>query len=724
MLELTRLVHTAAWGLTRNLSTSQRLVVHCRQQRRTLGSVEPMSASVSWPLPHRRALAHGRSQAAWCAGLLGGVLAGVGVGDHVLMTASGDAASLADSVVWSWRPGGGTVADPRVPGLLWSAPGSMGVSELAGRWERGADLSGVTSVTGPWGVVLWDPGAAEFVVAVDSLGIQPLFWARTAAGGVVVSASLAAVTDEPGVDDSLDVEGVLITSLFMLQAPSVAERTSFASIRRIPAGHAARIGLHGRVRVVRYWDPWTLPETDESMSLAQCVGLLRDRIDTAISRAIGDSVAVGAHVSGGLHSTAVACRAHQQLRQAGRGGLIAGYSWSPTDALVPRLRDDERDRIDAAARADGFPVRYRDAGESDGGFSTLDPDRYPWTIVTDETTVMVKAASDGVQVMLNGFGGDEAASFKGNQVRAQRARRGQFDRIAWQAQQAAAHTGATPGHQAAAVLRDLAGGLLDLLPTSAQRAARPLRHRRLRRHDRHADALLRADFPAAADARLERLERDQAARTPREVMITKLTAGYLQERINSWYQVGQLHQLHYRYPLLDLDVVTAAVAMPDHAFTCPRLEPPRLPACHRRLDPTGNHLATDQRRSRLLRSPHPQPTTPAPPTRPATRGTHHRHLESHRPTPTTQPPPHPHQPQPRRPEPTRHPRRPNRTPQAPAQADHCHTQQPAHTPTDPRRSTPPATLPVRTGSICLRAHCRRERQPPTPTRANRHQTEP
>ena len=644
------------------------------------------------------------------------------MGDHVLMTASGDAVSLADSVVWSWRPGGGTVADPRVPGLLWSAPGSVGVSAFGARWGGWVDLSGLASLTGPWGVVLWDPGAAEFVVAVDPLGVQPLFWARTASGGVVVSASLAAVADEPGVDDSLDVEGVLITSLFMLQAPSVAERTSFASIRRIPAGHAARIGLHGRVRVVRYWDPWTLPETDESMSLAQCVGLLRTRIDTAISRAIGDSVAVGAHVSGGLDSTAVACRAHQQLRQAGRGGLIAGYSWSPTDALVPRLRDDERDRIDAAARADGFPVRYRDAGESDGGFSTLDPDRYPWTIVTDETTVMVKAASDGVQVMLNGFGGDEAASFKGNQVRAQRARRGQFDRIAWQAQQAAAHTGATPGRQAAAVLRDLAGGLLDLLPTSAQRAARPLRHRRLRRHDRHADALLRADFPAAADARLERLERDQAARTPREVMITKLTAGYLQERINSWYQVGQLHQLHYRYPLLDLDVVTAAVAMPDHAFTfhgwnrpayrlatadwtppaitwLPTKDDPAYFAA-RTLNPRPRRRQRDRQLEELIADTWKAIAPPRQRNHPRNR---------HRPPPTGNR--------------TRHPRRPNRTPQAPAQADHCHTQQPAHTPTGPCRSTPTATHPVRTGSNCLRANCRRERQPSTPTRANRHQGE-
>lgn len=482
------------------------------------------------------------------------------------MATSGQRSAPAETAVWSWRPGSGGVVDPQVPRLVWAAPGSIGVSDLARRWERGADLSGLASLTGPWGVVLWDPRAAVFVVAVDPLGVQPLFWARTAAGGVIVSARLAVLADHRDVDASLDVEGVLITSLFMLQAPSVADRTSFASIRRIPGGHVGRIEADGQVCTGRYWDARSLPETNPTLSLTGCAALLRDRIDTGISRAIGASDAVGAHVSGGLDSTAVACRAHQQLRDVGRGGLIAGYSWSPVDDLVPRLPDDERDRIDDAARVHGFPVRYRTVGDADGGFSSLDPDRYPWSIITDETTVMVKAAGDGVQVMLSGFGGDEAASFKGTHVRAEWARRGQFDRLARQAWQAAALTGAPLTRRAAEMVRALGGALSDLLPASAGPAARPIRNRRHRNHDRRADALLRANFPAAADARRERLERAQAARTPREVMITNLTAGYLQERINSWYQVGQLHHLEYRYPLLDLDVVSAAVAMPAHAF--------------------------------------------------------------------------------------------------------------------------------------------------------------
>lgn len=476
---------------------------------------------------------------------------------------------LSQADVWvSPAPGSPPQADgPNVPRVAWVARGSLGATEVAEVWQRRGQLSDLTGVSGPWGVVLWDPGAREFVVATDPLGIQPLFWARTASGRIAVSSRLAALADRDDVDDSLDDEGVVISSIFHLWSECVADRTSFASIRRIPWGRALRITADAKVTTVKYWDEYSLPETDESLTLAECASELQERVDAAITRSLADGTAVGAHVSGGLDSSAVACRANQLLRADGRGGLVAGYSWSPDESSMARVVGDERVLVDAISAAEGFPVRLIGTHDPDGGFGELDPDRYPWTILTREAHILPKAAIDGVRVMLSGFGGDEAASFRGGgKVTAEYARAGRVDLIAGHAWAAGRIAGVPAARRLPHTVKAVVGGVGATLPGGLAAWRHPITEKRSRRRTTDVAAALRSDFPAAAAAYVERIERMAAARTHREVMLNRLTEGYLQERINSWYQRGRRFGVDYRYPLLDLDVVTAAVGMPGEAF--------------------------------------------------------------------------------------------------------------------------------------------------------------
>jgi asparagine synthase (glutamine-hydrolysing) len=452
------------------------------------------------------------------------------------------------------------------PRVVWAAGGSLGVAEVANGWQRRGQLSDLTGVSGPWGVVLWDAGAHEFVVATDPLGIQPLFWARTASGRIAVSSRLAALADRDDVDDSLDDEGVVISSFFHLWSECVADRTSFASISRIPWGRALRITADAKVTTVKYWNEHSLPETDNSLTLAECAIELRDRIDAAISRNLADATALGAHVSGGLDSSAVACRANQLLRAAGGDGLLAGYSWSPDDASLARVAGDERALLDAITAAEGFPVRLIGKGDPDGGFGGLDLDRYPWTITTREAHILPKAADDGVYVMLSGHGGDEAASFRGGKVAAEYARVGRFDLIARHSWAAGRIAGVPAARRLPRTVKAVVGAVGATLPGGPEAWTHPITEKHARRRTADVAAALRSEFPAAAAAYVERIERMASARTHREVMINRLTEGYLQERVNSWYQRGQLFAVDYRYPLLDLDVVTAAVGMPGVAF--------------------------------------------------------------------------------------------------------------------------------------------------------------
>lgn len=462
---------------------------------------------------------------------------------------------------------GGFGADEVGPRVVWVARGSLGVAEVATHWQRRRQLSDLTGVSGPWGVVLWDPGAREFVVATDPLGIQPLFWARTASGRIAVSSRLAALADRDDVDDSLDDEGVVISSIFHFWSECVADRTSFASIRRIPWGRGLRLTADAKVSLVKYWDECSLPETDNSLTLAECATELRDRIDAAITRNLADGTAIGAHVSGGLDSSAVACRANQLLRAAGGDGLVAGYSWSPDDASLGRVAGDERALVDAISAAEGFPVRMIGSDDPDGGFGELDPDRYPWTIITREAHILPKAVDDGVQVMLSGFGGDEAASFRGGgKVTGDYARAGRIDLIARHAWAAGRIAGVPATRRLPQTVKAVVGGFGATLPGGLAAWTHPIAEKRTRQRTAEVAAAMRSDFPAASAAYVERIERMASARTHREVMINRLTEGYLQARINSWYQRGQLFAVDYRYPLVDLDVVAAAVGMPGVAF--------------------------------------------------------------------------------------------------------------------------------------------------------------
>ncbi len=80
------------------------------------------------------------------------------------------------------------------------------------------------------------------------------------------------------------------------------------------------------------------------------------------------------------------------------------------------------------------------------------------------------------------------------------------------------------------------------------------------------DRELRAVSPLAADTRLERNRTFNQARDHHEFQLALLTGGHLQRRCEGWYQTGRLFDISYRYPLLDLDVVTAALRLPWWAF--------------------------------------------------------------------------------------------------------------------------------------------------------------
>lgn len=450
-------------------------------------------------------------------------------------------------------------SDPdRRPRLLWGAPGSLFLDEVEGAWIQRAATADLGHVTGPWGVVLWDPVGARYVVASDPVGVQPLFCARTSGGRVAVASHLAALVDRPDVDDTLDEEGTLL-DLLHASTPEVAHRTPFAAVRRVPWGCALEIDTAGTWRPVRYWDPRNLPGPDRSLTLEDCALLLRERIDTAVARLLPvDGAGVGAHVSSGLDCTALACRANQLLTTRGVT-LVAGYSWAPGEQQVPRRMHDERNLIDEVVAQEGFAVRTVADEGAGRWFDDLDPARYPQSTHLRERHILPVAHADGVTTMLSGWGGDELASFNGRAVITHLVRTGRLPSV-WRHTSERVRVRATGPVRRGTVARGFAGELRSSLrPTRGPFAPAP------RRLPANLDALA-AISPLAAEAARRRHAEIVAATDHHAYQLALFTNGHLQHRCGWWYQTGRLWGIDYRYPLLDLDVVTAALRLPWWAY--------------------------------------------------------------------------------------------------------------------------------------------------------------
>lgn len=446
---------------------------------------------------------------------------------------------------------------------MWAADGSLAVDAVAQGWTRGR-LSALRRVAGPWAVAVWDPDSHETLLVADPMGLLPLFWASTAEGILVADSWLARLVDRHDVDEALDYEGILLDQGGgFLRGPSVAHRTGFVAVSRVPGGRALRIRPDGSTRLETYWNPRDLPGPDESLTLTDCAELLRERVDAGVRRLTPYDVPVGSHVSGGLDCTTVACVANRVLGEAG-SGLVAGYSWAPGVDVVPRFPGDERGLLADVQREQGFPVHTVDS-EADGEwFWNLDPVRYPDANHARECLVLSQARAGGVRVLLSGWGGDELASFNGRGVMPSLMHRGNLG-TAWRE---FSHLAAVSSSRPLSLPHRLRRFASVSMSTSPRLRAL-LRSRgqsgRVAKADEVAEAL-RAFSPLAADLQADTARAFANVRDHREHQLLLLELGHLQRRIAWWYQTGLLMGVDYRYPLLDLGVVAAALRLPWWAY--------------------------------------------------------------------------------------------------------------------------------------------------------------
>ena len=181
-----------------------------------------------------------------------------------------------------------------------------GETIVAGYHHWGPDV--LTRLRGMFAFTIWDTVTGELFCARDPFGIKPLFVA-TGPGGTVLGSEkkcLMALADRLGIDTEIDVRAVQhYTVLQYVPEPE----TLNVGVRRLESGSYARIRPGGRPEITRYFRPRfsAVPfrPDDEQARYDEITAVLED----SVAKHMRADVTVGAFLSGGIDSTAIAALA-------------------------------------------------------------------------------------------------------------------------------------------------------------------------------------------------------------------------------------------------------------------------------------------------------------------------------------------------------------------------------------------------------------------------------
>jgi len=266
--------------------------------------------------------------------------------------------------------------------------------------DKGKDL--LNDLEGMFAFALFDTRRGELFLARDRFGEKPLYWARLGDGGLAFASEMKALVALPGVDRRLDIAAV---AQFLALRYVPAPRTHVQGIRKLRAGEVISIGCGADLVSTRFWSPELLVNGNEGArvpSMEEAVEGVRERVRQAVSLRLRSDVPVGAFLSGGIDSTAIACAVRELLPAARFSTFCASFDDKLLDE-APFAR-----RIATQLDSDHHEVHFSSRELLPLFDDLIDHYDEPFADVSMFPTFAVcRAARQNCKVMLSGDGGDE-----------------------------------------------------------------------------------------------------------------------------------------------------------------------------------------------------------------------------------------------------------------------------------------------------------------------------
>jgi asparagine synthase (glutamine-hydrolysing) len=255
----------------------------------------------------------------------------------------------------------------------------------------------VGRLEGMFGFALWDSRRKRLLIGRDRLGIKPVYYWQQP-DFFAFSSEVKAFTALPGFSAQVDVAAL---QDYLAVGYAVAPRTIFAGVRKLPPA-SLLVWQDGELSVERYWSP---PERVESShTAAEWVERVRAELERSIEAQMVSDVPLGAFLSGGIDSSAVAV-----LMAKHSDGPLNTYSIGYAGSAAARYYNE---LPFARVVADRLQSNHREI-EVKPDVARLLP-KLVWHLeepICDSaiaTTYLVsELAAQSVKVILSGVGGDE-----------------------------------------------------------------------------------------------------------------------------------------------------------------------------------------------------------------------------------------------------------------------------------------------------------------------------
>src|ERR1700733_5507766 len=189
--------------------------------------------------------------------------------------------------------------------------------------DKGKEL--LTDLEGMFAFALFDTRRGDLFLARDRFGEKPLYWSSLPSGGLAFASEMKALLALPGVDRRLDVASI---AQFLALRYVPAPRTHVQGIRKLQAGEAISLRRGASLVSTRFWSPELPANGNEGVrvpSIEDAVEGVRDRVRQAVRIRLRSDVPVGAFLSGGIDSTAIACTVRELLPSARFSTFCASF---------------------------------------------------------------------------------------------------------------------------------------------------------------------------------------------------------------------------------------------------------------------------------------------------------------------------------------------------------------------------------------------------------------
>jgi asparagine synthase (glutamine-hydrolysing) len=251
---------------------------------------------------------------------------------------------------------------------------------------------------GAYSLACWNEADSSLLLLRDRLGERPLYWCSTPQALFFASepAQLLAVDS---IEPAPNLERILA---YLLKQPFDPAWSLFRHIQRLPEAHFLLCKDHQTT--LRHWSPRSV--TQGAWSRAEAAEALTQSLEQAVARRLSTDGESGVLLSGGLDSSSVAAKASALLERQAK--QLFAYTWESRSGDKLDERKWSAALVGARPNIVEYPVladeryplsRYPEAYADP---NAPDTNTYPDLLLA---TIEI-ARQQGVQVLMNGIGGD------------------------------------------------------------------------------------------------------------------------------------------------------------------------------------------------------------------------------------------------------------------------------------------------------------------------------